>query len=67
MDEVVDAVNKGDVDSLLSQGRFLDEKFGQQPLSIEGPSPKGSPPSPPPGAAPKAPGGDPPAPPVTQF
>ena len=75
MDEVVDAVNKGDVDSLLAQGRFLDEKFGQQPLTIEGPASGGPPPPPPPppspgrksaGGAPKGSGSDTP-PPVTQF
>ncbi|HEY7282531.1 MAG TPA: hypothetical protein VID47_13165 [Actinomycetota bacterium] len=75
MDEVVDAVNKGDVDSLLAQGRFLDEKFGKEGLSIEGPSAgtsppagSGSPAKPPAGGGPSptsAPG-DPP-PPVTQF
>jgi hypothetical protein len=49
MDEVVDAANRGDVDRLLAQGRFLDERFGQRGLSIEGPAPdvgtSGSPPS----------------------
>jgi hypothetical protein len=39
MNDVVDAANRGDVDALLSQGRFLDEKFGKEALSIEGPSP----------------------------
>jgi hypothetical protein len=38
MDDVVDAANKGDVDGLLAQGRFLDERFGKQALSIEGPA-----------------------------
>jgi hypothetical protein len=74
MDEVVDAVNKGDVDSLLAQGRFLDEKFGRQPLSIEGPapgplssgpSPKGRPPAA--GGASKGSADDTPPPPLTQF
>ena len=41
MDEVVDAANRGDVDRLLAQGRFLDERFGKQALTIEGPSPSG--------------------------
>jgi hypothetical protein len=38
MDEVVDAANRGDVDRLLAQGRFLDERFGKQALTIEGPA-----------------------------
>jgi hypothetical protein len=42
MNDVVDAANRGDVDALLSQGRFLDEKFGKQGLSIEGPSQSGA-------------------------
>jgi hypothetical protein len=37
MDEVVDAANKGDVDRLLAQGRFLDERFGTPTLTIDGP------------------------------
>jgi hypothetical protein len=65
MDEVVDAANKGDVDRLLSQGRFLDERFGQRGLSIEGPAPGDGKPAgggtPPSDAPPKAP------PPLTQL
>jgi hypothetical protein len=41
MNDVVEAANRGDVDALLAQGRFLDEKFGRQALSIEGPSQAG--------------------------
>jgi hypothetical protein len=46
MNEVVDAANRGDVDALLAQGRFLDEKFGNQALSIEGPPETAAPPQP---------------------
>ena len=48
INDVVDAANRGDVDALLAQGRFLDEKFGRQPLSIDGPSTQASGPLPPP-------------------
>jgi hypothetical protein len=70
MAEVVDAANRGDVDRLLSQGRFLDEKFGKEALSIEGPPATGAPGSPPQAPGPPASGplGPPaPPPPVTQF
>lgn len=53
MDEVVDAANRGDVDRLLAQGRFLDERFGQKALTIEGPASDGG--SSPPGSTPPPP------------
>lgn len=43
MDEVVDAANRGDVDRLLAQGRFLAERFGTRALTIEGPPVDGRP------------------------
>jgi hypothetical protein len=40
MDEVADAVNRGDVERLLAHGRFLEERFGRSQLSIEPPAVK---------------------------
>jgi hypothetical protein len=34
MDAIADAVNKNDTDRLLAHGRFLEERFGKQDLSI---------------------------------
>ena len=34
MNEVADAVHKKDSDALLANGRFLEEKFGPQPLAL---------------------------------
>jgi hypothetical protein len=50
MEEVSDAVNRSDIDKLLANGRFLDEKFGHGPLDLSQPPPPGPapPPSPPP-------------------
>jgi hypothetical protein len=35
MNEVAEAVNRRDLDRLLAQGRFLEERFGRPALSIE--------------------------------
>jgi hypothetical protein len=34
MNEISDAVNKNDTDKLLTQARFLEERFGQKDLTL---------------------------------
>jgi hypothetical protein len=38
MTEVADDVHRNDTDRLLANGRFLEERFGRSPLSLEGPA-----------------------------
>jgi len=38
MSEVADDVHRNDTDRLLANGRFLEERFGRSPLSLEGPA-----------------------------
>jgi hypothetical protein len=38
MSEVADDVHRYDADRLLANGRFLEERFGRSPLSLEGPA-----------------------------
>jgi hypothetical protein len=38
MGEVADDVHRNDTDRLLANGRFLEERFGQSALSLEGPA-----------------------------
>ncbi len=35
MDEIADAVNRQDSDRLLTQGRFLEERFGRRPDDLK--------------------------------
>jgi hypothetical protein len=53
MDEVSDAVNRSDIDKLIANGRFLEEKFGHGPLDLSQPPPASgsAPPSAPPPAS----------------
>ena len=38
MTEVADDIHRNDTDRLLANGRFLEERFGRSPLSLEGPA-----------------------------
>jgi len=38
MNEVADDVHRYDADRLLANGRFLEERFGRSPLSLEPPT-----------------------------
>jgi hypothetical protein len=54
MDEVSDAVNRADIDKLVANGRFLEEKFGHGPLDLSHPQESASPPEPEPPPPPPA-------------